>query len=97
MPEILGSANNWPYAFALPGIFSLALCLALPFCPESPKYTLILKGQRDKAINNLNRLVNKKEAGETFEFLLKEAAFTEVFIYSFLNNGLLEEATNYLS
>jgi SP family facilitated glucose transporter-like MFS transporter 1 len=40
---ILGTAERWPILLALiiiPGIF---MFITLPFCPESPKYTLINK------------------------------------------------------
>uniref|UniRef100_A0A8L8K178 MFS domain-containing protein n=1 Tax=Heligmosomoides polygyrus TaxID=6339 RepID=A0A8L8K178_HELPZ len=47
LPEVLGNEELWPLAFALPGLPALALCVVLPFCPESPKYTLITLGQRD--------------------------------------------------
>lgn len=38
---ILGTADKWPILLAIiivPGIF---MFITLPFCPESPKYTLI--------------------------------------------------------
>ena len=48
LPSILGGEELWPLAFAFPGIAALALVLILPFCPESPKYTLAVKGDREK-------------------------------------------------
>ncbi|RCN38673.1 MFS transporter, SP family, partial [Ancylostoma caninum] len=49
LPEVLGNDKMWPLAFALPGIPALALCVILPFCPESPKYTLITLGERERS------------------------------------------------
>lgn len=74
LPEVLGNEELWPLAFALPGLPALALCVVLPFCPESPKYTLITLGQRDTAIRDITRLVSERHAKPMFDMLVKEAA-----------------------
>ncbi|EPB67143.1 transporter, major facilitator family protein [Ancylostoma ceylanicum] len=74
LPEVLGNEKMWPLAFALPGLPALALCVILPFCPESPKYTLITLGEREKALSDISRLVDSNEAKPMFDMLVKESA-----------------------
>lgn len=61
-------------AFAFPGFAALLLVLILPFCPESPKFTLMTLGKRDEAMHAINRLVNARDAEPMFRSLVKEAA-----------------------
>lgn len=45
MDSLLGTTTQWPWLFAItlvPAIFQL---LTLPFCPETPKYLMLNKGQ----------------------------------------------------
>ncbi|KAL6724960.1 hypothetical protein Aduo_019796 [Ancylostoma duodenale] len=74
LPEVLGNDTMWPLAFALPGIPALALCVILPFCPESPKYTLITLGERERALSDISKLVDSDEARPMFDMLVKESA-----------------------
>lgn len=37
------------------------MLVILPLCPESPKYTLIVKGDREKAEADLKKLRNKND------------------------------------
>ncbi|KAI1712029.1 sugar transporter domain-containing protein [Ditylenchus destructor] len=77
LPEVLGSAELWPLAFGFPGLPALALCFVLPFCPESPKFTLITKGRREQALSDLQKLVGPQEAKNMFESLIREAALSQ--------------------
>ncbi|KAI6192290.1 MFS transporter, SP family [Aphelenchoides bicaudatus] len=83
LPEILGSETLWPIAFGLPGLPALLLCIVLPLCPESPKFLLVSRGERDKAKQVLNKLVNEDEAKQMFESLIKEAALSQEGLGSF--------------
>lgn len=40
---------GWPILLALTGVPALIQLLSLPFFPESPRYTLIEKGDEEKA------------------------------------------------
>ncbi|CAK5126369.1 unnamed protein product [Meloidogyne enterolobii] len=73
LPEILGNTQSWPLAFAFPGIPALMLCCILPFCPESPKFTLFTRGDASKAVLDLKRFVDDNEAEYMFEALEREA------------------------
>ncbi|CAP27983.2 Protein CBG08087 [Caenorhabditis briggsae] len=77
LPEVLGDANNWPLAFALPGLPALALVCILPFCPESPKYTLGTKHDREKALRDVEKLIGKDHAPHMFESIVREVALDE--------------------
>lgn len=81
LPEVLGDQNNWPLAFALPGLPALALVCILPFCPESPKYTLGTKHDRDKALKDVELLIGKEQAPHMFESIVREVALDEVSFF----------------
>ncbi|GMT14152.1 hypothetical protein PFISCL1PPCAC_5449 [Pristionchus fissidentatus] len=53
---IFGSEARWPYIFAFTVVPSAFQLLTLPACVESPKYTLIVKGQDTQAERDLKRL-----------------------------------------
>ncbi|KAF1745788.1 hypothetical protein GCK72_022235 [Caenorhabditis remanei] len=74
LPEVLGDTNNWPLAFALPGLPALALVCILPFCPESPKYTLGTKNDREKALRDVKLLIGEEQAPHMFESIVREVA-----------------------
>ncbi|CAI4225537.1 unnamed protein product [Auanema sp. JU1783] len=74
LPEVLGGENTWPLAFAFPGLMALALCIILPFCPESPKHTLSAKGDREQTLIDIKRLVGEDRAKLMFESLIREIA-----------------------
>ncbi|GMT05219.1 hypothetical protein PENTCL1PPCAC_27393, partial [Pristionchus entomophagus] len=88
LPEVLGSAVLWPFAFAFPGLFALLLVLLLPFSPESPKYLMSTRKDRMAALSACRSLVGHDAAQHMYEELLKEhileqdenpATFRELF------------------
>ncbi|CAD6185249.1 unnamed protein product [Caenorhabditis auriculariae] len=74
LPEVLGGEKLWPYAFAFPGVPALALVCILPFCPESPKYTLGKIGNREKALRDIKLLSGESSANQMFESIIREIA-----------------------
>ncbi|XP_055471270.1 solute carrier family 2, facilitated glucose transporter member 7 isoform X1 [Psammomys obesus] len=56
LQAILGNATGWPILLALTGVPALIQLFSLPFFPESPRYTLIEKGDEDAARQALRRL-----------------------------------------
>ncbi|VDL72214.1 unnamed protein product [Nippostrongylus brasiliensis] len=74
LPELLGNDELWPLAFALPGLPALALCIVLPFCPESPKYTLTTLLKKEKAMEDISTLVTEPYVKPVFDALIKETA-----------------------
>lgn len=77
LPEVLGSEKWWPFAFGFPGLLALGMLVVLPFCPQSPKYLLVGKGEREQAKQVLHRLVDEEEARRMFEALIKECALSQ--------------------
>ncbi|XP_073968349.1 solute carrier family 2, facilitated glucose transporter member 11 [Notothenia coriiceps] len=56
LTEVLGAQHLWPYLLAsnaLPGLIQL---LSLPWFPESPRYLLIDRGDKDACVKALGRL-----------------------------------------
>ncbi len=72
LPTVLGSERLWPIAFALPGIPALLLCIILPFCPESPYYTLINGGDHRRTFDDIVDLVGNDDANEYYARIVDE-------------------------
>ncbi|XP_076789821.1 solute carrier family 2, facilitated glucose transporter member 7 isoform X2 [Arvicanthis niloticus] len=53
---LVGICAGWPILLALTGVPALIQLLSLPFFPESPRYTLIEKGDEETARQALRRL-----------------------------------------
>ncbi|KAL3109965.1 hypothetical protein niasHT_017338 [Heterodera trifolii] len=73
LPQIFGSANLWPLIFAFTLVPVLFQLCALPFCPESPKYTLIVQGRKDQAERDLKWLRGDDDVHAELEQINEEA------------------------
>uniref|UniRef100_A0A1I8BMQ7 MFS domain-containing protein n=1 Tax=Meloidogyne hapla TaxID=6305 RepID=A0A1I8BMQ7_MELHA len=69
---VFGGDETWPIAFGFPGITAFLLCCILPFCPESPKFSLLIKQDRVTTLNDIGRLVDVHEGQQMYEDLIKE-------------------------
>uniref|UniRef100_A0A8C9QGZ6 Solute carrier family 2, facilitated glucose transporter member 5 n=1 Tax=Spermophilus dauricus TaxID=99837 RepID=A0A8C9QGZ6_SPEDA len=49
LQAVLGNPTGWPVLLALTGVPALRQLLSLPFFPESPRYTLIQRGDEETA------------------------------------------------
>ncbi|KAK2820960.1 hypothetical protein Q5P01_023919 [Channa striata] len=70
--ELLGTEPLWPYLLAsnaLPGLIQL---LTLPWLPESPRYLLIDRGDRDACVRALGRLRGGEAPVLEMEEMLQE-------------------------
>ncbi|EPQ12194.1 Solute carrier family 2, facilitated glucose transporter member 7 [Myotis brandtii] len=56
LQAVLGNPAGWPVLLALTGVPALLQLLSLPFFPESPRYTLIQRGDEDTARQALRKL-----------------------------------------
>ncbi|KAJ7988795.1 hypothetical protein DPEC_G00312910 [Dallia pectoralis] len=86
---VLGTEELWAMMLSLSLIPALLQYLALPFCPESPRYLLINRGQETKAEKALQRLRGstnkvfteleemKEEAAHTLSALTVKEFFTK--------------------
>ncbi|KAI1711917.1 sugar transporter domain-containing protein [Ditylenchus destructor] len=73
LPFILGNVDLWPYIFVFTVVPALTQLATLPFCPESPKYNLIVKGKKDQAEKDLKRLRAKDDVSGEVEIMEEEA------------------------
>ncbi|XP_027026553.1 solute carrier family 2, facilitated glucose transporter member 5 [Tachysurus fulvidraco] len=62
--NILGNAEGWPILLGLTGVPALIELLLLPFCPESPRYMLIQRGDDNNGKIALQRLRGWKDVEE---------------------------------
>ncbi len=53
---VLGTDDRWPYLYVLPLVPTVAQIVGLAFCPESPKFLLIEKGDRRRARHALTHM-----------------------------------------
>ncbi|CAD5118890.1 DgyrCDS7564 [Dimorphilus gyrociliatus] len=92
---ILGTEKLWPYVLSINAIPPL-LCLAiLPFLPESPRYLLLIKNERELASKALRFFRNRKDITTDIEEMDTEqsdskSTKTEVYTLKklFLNPAL---------
>ncbi|KAM9336601.1 solute carrier family 2, facilitated glucose transporter member 11-like [Symphorus nematophorus] len=72
LTELLGTEPFWPYLLAsnaLPGLIQL---LTLPWFPESPRYLLIDRGDREACVQALGRLRGGEAPVSEMEEMLQE-------------------------
>ncbi|XP_028251472.1 solute carrier family 2, facilitated glucose transporter member 1 [Parambassis ranga] len=74
----LGTEHHWAMMLSLSLIPAVAQYLVLPFCPESPRYLLINRGEESKAEAALLRLRGRADKVLTeLEEMKEEAAHTQ--------------------
>ncbi|KAG8546814.1 hypothetical protein GDO81_029786 [Engystomops pustulosus] len=69
---ILGSATFWPLLLGITVILSVIQCGLLPFCPESPRYLLIMKNEHDKAEAILQKIRGTRDVASDIEEMKEE-------------------------
>ncbi|XP_075209689.1 LOW QUALITY PROTEIN: solute carrier family 2, facilitated glucose transporter member 11 [Chanos chanos] len=74
LTEVLGSEPLWPYLLASNAIPGLVQLLTLPWFPESPRYLLIDKGDREACGRALMCLRGHDACDEEMEEILQEEA-----------------------
>ncbi|KAL7380570.1 hypothetical protein ABVT39_019906 [Epinephelus coioides] len=78
LETVLGTEHNWAMMLSLSIIPALTQYLVLPFCPESPRYLLINRGEETKAEAALLRLRGSSEkVFAELEEMKEEAAHTQ--------------------
>uniref|UniRef100_A0A0M3IN89 MFS domain-containing protein n=1 Tax=Ascaris lumbricoides TaxID=6252 RepID=A0A0M3IN89_ASCLU len=77
LPVVMGSENLWPFAFGLPGLQALLLCLLLPFSPESPKYLLVTRHNESEAFHAVKQFVHEQHAQRFLDDIINEAATSD--------------------
>ncbi|KAG5857882.1 hypothetical protein ANANG_G00024110 [Anguilla anguilla] len=78
LDTVLGTERYWALMFSLSLIPALLQYLILPFCPESPRYLLITRGQEEQAEAALRRLRgNSDKVLNELKEMKEEAARTQ--------------------
>ncbi|KAH7669974.1 sugar transporter, partial [Aphelenchoides avenae] len=74
LPFVWGNETYWPLIFAFSAVPSLFQLSVLPFCPESPKYSLVVKGSVEQAEKELQKLRQCDDVSAELELLKNEEA-----------------------
>ncbi|XP_048820400.1 uncharacterized protein LOC125701887 [Lagopus muta] len=72
--ELLGGEESWPLLLASNAVPALIQLMVLPWFPESPRYLLIDRGDRESCISALKKLRGSNDLGEELEEMLAEQA-----------------------
>ncbi|XP_053555764.1 solute carrier family 2, facilitated glucose transporter member 11-like [Bombina bombina] len=75
--ELLGSEVLWPYLMSVSCIPALIQLLVLPFFPESPRYLLIDKGDKDGCLKAMQKLWGPGEHKYELDGMLAEKKVIE--------------------
>lgn len=70
---LLGSDTLWPLLLALTALPAVAQSILLLFCPESPRYLLIVLNQEEEAQKALVRLRGREDVSEDIQEMREEA------------------------
>uniref|UniRef100_A0A8C4NNW9 Solute carrier family 2, facilitated glucose transporter member 5 n=1 Tax=Dicentrarchus labrax TaxID=13489 RepID=A0A8C4NNW9_DICLA len=72
--ELLGTQERWPWLLGFNGFTALVQLSTLPFLPESPKFLLLDRGNRQACEKALRRLWGNKDFSTEIEEMLEEKA-----------------------
>ncbi|XP_057892587.1 solute carrier family 2, facilitated glucose transporter member 11-like isoform X2 [Melospiza georgiana] len=72
--ELLGGEESWPFLLASNVVPALIQLTALPWFPESPRYLLIDRGDKESCISALQKLRGTSDLSAELEEMLAEQA-----------------------
>uniref|UniRef100_A0A8C2A4W1 Major facilitator superfamily (MFS) profile domain-containing protein n=2 Tax=Cyprinus carpio TaxID=7962 RepID=A0A8C2A4W1_CYPCA len=73
MDAIMGNATMWPFLLGFTFIPALLQCCLLPFCPESPRFLLIIRNEEDKAKAVLKKLRGMTDVSADMQEMKEES------------------------
>ncbi|KAM6440521.1 solute carrier family 2, facilitated glucose transporter member 3-like [Liasis olivaceus] len=71
---IMGTETLWPLLLGFTVIPALLQCVALPFCPKSPRFLLINKTEEEKAVAVLQKLRGVQDVSSDIREMKEESA-----------------------
>ncbi|GAA6107305.1 solute carrier family 2, facilitated glucose transporter member 1-like [Tachysurus ichikawai] len=71
--SIMGNATMWPFLLGFTFIPALIQCALLPFCPESPRFLLIIQNEENKAKTVLKKLRGTEDVGDDIQEMKEES------------------------
>ncbi|XP_076821700.1 solute carrier family 2, facilitated glucose transporter member 5-like [Clavelina lepadiformis] len=77
--NVFGTEDSWNLLLAFPAFISILQLLILPFLPESPRYLLIDKNQRARAIESLKKFRGTDQVDDEIAEITEEAKKEEEF------------------
>ncbi|KAK5609682.1 Solute carrier 2, facilitated glucose transporter member 1 [Crenichthys baileyi] len=72
LESLLGSDDLWPLLLALTVLPAVLQTILLPFCPESPRYLLIILNKEDEARKALERLRGSEDVNDDIQEMKEE-------------------------
>ncbi|KAM4567738.1 solute carrier family 2, facilitated glucose transporter member 3 [Fundulus diaphanus] len=72
LESLLGSDDLWPWLLALTILPAVLQSIMLPFCPESPRYLLIVLNKEEEARKALERLRGCEDVSEDIQEMKEE-------------------------
>ncbi|XP_075266319.1 solute carrier family 2, facilitated glucose transporter member 1-like [Convolutriloba macropyga] len=72
LPMLLGNDEYWNFLLGLTLVPAAFQLIVLTICPESPRFELINKGDRDSAIAGLKKLRGREDVTKDIKFLEQE-------------------------
>ncbi|CAB3411058.1 unnamed protein product [Caenorhabditis bovis] len=74
LPQLLGTAQHWPLILAFTVVPAVLQLATLPLCPESPKFTMAVRGQRESAEAALKKLRGTSDVTAEIDAIQEEVA-----------------------
>uniref|UniRef100_A0A7I4XZV6 MFS domain-containing protein n=1 Tax=Haemonchus contortus TaxID=6289 RepID=A0A7I4XZV6_HAECO len=74
LPQIFGTPDRWPLIFWFTVVPALAQVVTLQMVPESPKFTLCVRGNVEQATTDLENLRGSRDVGAEVDVMKDEAA-----------------------
>ncbi|KAG5272442.1 hypothetical protein AALO_G00165600 [Alosa alosa] len=83
LSELLGTKNGWPWLLGFGGVTGLLQLLTLPLLPESPRYLLLMREDRQACEKAMERLWGRGQdhSSKMEDMLAEGAAQKGVFFY----------------
>ncbi|KAG8453505.1 hypothetical protein GDO86_000218 [Hymenochirus boettgeri] len=72
LPQIFGRESVWPFLFGFILLPALIQLMILPFLPESPRYLLLEKQDRNRAEKAFRAILGKKDVSQEIKEALEE-------------------------